>query len=44
MAALIAFEWLFHIAAADELLIQVFIFLILGAVGLYRYATQLNDE
>ena len=44
VAALISFEWLFHIAPADELLLQVFIAVVLGAAGLYRYAKGLHDE
>ena len=44
VAALIAFEWLFHIAATDELLIQALIAVLLGAAGLYRYAKGLHNE
>ena len=44
VAALIGFEWFFHIAPADELLIQVVIAIVLGAAGLYRYAKGLRGE
>ena len=44
VAALISFEWLLHIAPAEELLLQVFIAVVLGAAGLYRYAKGLHDE
>ncbi len=44
LAVLISFEWLFHIAPMDELVFQVFIALLLGCVGLYRYAKQLRDK
>jgi hypothetical protein len=44
VATLVALEWFFHVAPADELLLQVLIALVLGAVGLYRYARHLHDE
>ncbi len=44
LAALITFEWLFHIAPKDELVFQVVITLVLGCVGLYRYAKRLQDK
>ena len=44
LVALISFEGLFHIAPADELLVQVFIALVLGSVDLYRYANRLQDR
>jgi uncharacterized membrane protein YobD (UPF0266 family) len=44
VAALIGFEWVSHIAPADELLLQVLIAIILGAAGLYNYAKGLHDE
>jgi hypothetical protein len=44
VVAFISFEWFFHIAPADELVLQVFIVLVLGSVGLYRYAKRLQDK
>jgi hypothetical protein len=44
VAALIAFEWFFRIAPTDELVLQVLIALVLGAVGLYGYAKHLDDK
>jgi hypothetical protein len=44
VAAFISFEWFFHVAPADELMLQVFIALVLGSVGLYRYAKRLQRK
>ncbi len=44
VVALICFEWLFHIVAPEELLVQVVILIVLGAAGLYRYAKGVHGE
>jgi hypothetical protein len=44
LVALISFEWFFQVAPADELVPQVLIALVLGCVGLYRYAKRLQDK
>ena len=42
VVALISSEWFFHIAPGDELVLQALIALVLGSVGLYRYAKWLQ--
>ena len=44
LMTLISFEWFFHVTPADELMLQVLIAFVLGAVGLYRYANRLEDK
>jgi hypothetical protein len=44
VSALIGFELLFRIVALDEILIQILIFSILGAFGLYRHLKRLDDD
>ena len=44
LAALVGLELLFRIATVDEILIQVLIFTLLGAVGLYRHLKRLEND
>ena len=44
MAALVGFELLFRVVALDEVLIQILIFTIFGAVGLYRQLKCLEND
>lgn len=44
VSALIGFEWLFHIVCLDEMLMQILIFSILGAFGLYRCLKRVDDD
>ena len=44
MAALVGFELLFRIAALDEIIIQVLIFTVLGAVGLCKHLKRLEHD
>ena len=44
MAALVGFELIFRIVALDEILIQILIFTILGAAGLYRHSRRLDND
>ena len=44
VVALLTFEFVFRIVAVDELLIQIFIFTILGPVGLYRHLKRQEND
>jgi len=44
VAALIGFELLFRVVSVDEILIQVLIFTVLDAVGIYRNVKRLDND